>query len=190
MKKIKLYYLISSIVSIFFICISIVNINNTIEEYKILNNKGDDKEVIICLPFFIWKFSLFLNSFIFFAVVGFIGYLILKRKTNYSKKIFIRIGPTIDTIIIIFLTIMSILFGPFLSSENIMILIYYKEILYSCKFSEDDMTKTIYVPYIILGFLISFGMNLLLFFLFSRRCSRRRLFSRNSLNIGQIVDII
>jgi hypothetical protein len=190
-NKLKLYYLISSILSIFFICIAILNIKSTIDDFTFLNNDAKDEEVSKCLPYFIWKFSFYSNVFFFFACLGFLGYLIFKRNANYTKVIFIRIGPTIDTIIIIFLILISFLFGPLLSVEIIMMLIYYMEILFECSYFFNDLTKKIFIPYVVLGVVISVVMNILMTILCSRRCSRRRLISRRNIsNIGEIVNII
>lgn len=197
MNKSKIYYFISTALSLSIIIVSIINIHEIFNDFfKIKKDYDIDK----CLSFLIWKLSLIFNIFFFFANFGFLGYLIFKRNTNYNRVIYIKIGPTLDTVILIFLILSSITFGPILFIEIILMIYFYRQIMCECDYSKDsrdsregrdDPYKLYYYPYIILASIISIIMIAFLILIVSRRCSRRRLLNRRNItNIGELINII
>jgi hypothetical protein len=188
MNKSRIYYFISTALSMAITIVSIFNINELFNDFfKIKKEYDIDK----CMPFLIWKFSLIFNIFFFFANFGFLGYLIFKRNTNYNRVIYIKIGPTLDTVILIFLTLSCIIFGPALMIEIILMTYFYNQIMCECDYSKDDPYKIYYYPYIILASILAIIMIAFLIFILSRRCSRRRLLiRRNITNIGELINII
>jgi hypothetical protein len=188
MNKFRFYYFLSSALSLTIIIISIFNIKDLFEDIFKIRKQYDINK---CLPFLIWKFTLIFNIFFFFASFGFLGYLIFKRNTNYDRVIYIKIGPTIDIIILIFLILSSLVFGPLLSVEVILMLLFYGQIMQGCEYSSKDPYKIFYFPYITLASFLSLLMTAVLGLIVSRRCSRRRLMQRRNIsNIGELINII
>lgn len=189
-SKFKIYYYTSTIVSLGMTTYAILNIKSIIQSYNEVRAESIETSDN-CSPYFIWKFSLFFNLFFFFACFHFLGYLLLRRIQNYNKIIYVRIGPMIDRILVLFLLLTSILFGPFLIAQNILIVLNFKEIINVCPVNKDDPVKNMYIPYILLCFILSTAMTCTCFVIITRRCSRRNLMRRrNILNVGELINII
>jgi hypothetical protein len=193
-NTIRLYYYINSVVSVSIIIISIIFIKETITEYYDAKRKGNQEDIKDCVVYFIWKFSVFFNIFFLFASIGFIGYLLFKRNSHYDRVIFIRVGPTLDTVILIFLIVITLVFGPLMMVELIMMIKYYKDIVNSCKLincSNSNTQSYLLVPYFIVCFVLSVSMSLLLSLLCCRRFSRRRIIRRRNISfIGELINTI
>jgi len=186
--KIRLFYYFNNLISISIIYYTILNIKDIIIEYYDLKQQNSYEQVKKCQTYFIWKISLFINLFFIFASFLFTGYLLYKRNSNYDRVIFIRVGPTVDTIILIFLNLSTIIFGPILVIEIFLMMLYYDEIVHSCKLIRLDV-KNLFIPYFTLCFFISMMMTALMFLLCSRRCSRTRLMRRRNISfIGEFIE--
>jgi hypothetical protein len=188
LSKLKLYYFFTTIICVTLIIISGIYIKETMENYNLVQNSTEYEN---CTWYFIWKFTILFNVFLFSTGTGFLGYLIYKRMMNYNKIIYIRIGPMIDTIILILLLIGCIFFGPLLILEIIVMVLKYKEIIESCQFKVNDPLKNFYVPFILIAGIMSVIMTFTLGIICSRRCSRRRIMSRrNIVNLGELINIV
>jgi hypothetical protein len=186
--KIRLIYYFNNLISVSIIFYAVLNIKDIIINYYDLKQQNAYEQVKKCHSYFIWKISLFINLFFLFASFLFTGYLLYKRNSNYDRVIFIRVGPTVDTIILIFLILTTIIFGPLLVTEIFIMMSYYDEIVHHCKLIQIDV-KYLFIPYFILCFFISLMMTALMFLLCSRRCSRTRLMRRRNISfIGEFIE--
>ena len=192
-NKLRFCYLITSLISLTFIILSILNIKYIINQYYEMKQKLSEEQIVDCKSYFIWKTSLFINLFFFFASLSFLVYLTYKRNSNYDRVIFIRVGPTVDMIILIFLMVISFIFGPVMMVEVFLMMFYYEEILHDCNniITEQDSIRNLFVSYFIICFFLSLFMNVLMFVCCTRRIYRgRRMQRRNITLIGEFIDTI
>jgi hypothetical protein len=187
-NKFKLYYFFSTIISLCVIIVSIINMKEIIQNYLLSQDSNEGK---LCYPFYLWKISLFFNIFFFFASFGFLGYLCYRRKMNYNKIIYMKLGPIIDRTILIFLCFTSIILGPVMIAEIIMTLVYNQEIQNECSLNSEDNSISFFIPYVIISIIISIMMSFIMGLILYKRCSRRRIMRRsNILNIRRLINII
>ena len=192
-NKLRLFYLITSLISLTFITLSILNIKYIINQYYEMKQKLSEEQIINCKSYFVWKTSLFINLFFFFASLSFLVYLTYKRNSNYDRVIFIRVGPTVDMVILIFLMVISFIFGPVMIVEVFLMMFYYEEIMHDCKniITERDYIRNLFVAYFIICFFLSLFMNGLMFVVCTRRIYRgRRIQRRNITFIGEFMETI
>jgi hypothetical protein len=186
----KLYYYSSNLISLCMITFSIINIKSVMDGYNTVK-KDNENNLKQCKSYFIWKLSIFLNIFFFFCWSGFTTYLLYKRRQSYFKIIYVRIGPMVDTSIVMLLSIIGILFGPFLILQMVLIILNANQIIYECKFDINDPVKNYFIPYLIGAFILSILMCFLLGILINRKCSRRNIMRRRNIaNISELINII
>lgn len=192
-NTLRIYYYISSLISLTIILIAILNIKNVVNDYYQMKQKFSTNQLSNCTSYLIWKISLFINIFFLFASSGFLGYLIYKRNSNYDRVIFIRVGPTVDIIILIFLMVISFKFGPCMLVEIFLMMIYFNEIMHDCKnfITDKDLVMNLFVPYFMISSCLSLLMISFLFFICTRRCDRMRLMRRRNISIfGELMDTL
>jgi hypothetical protein len=182
----KVYYHTTNFVCLCIIGACMYYIQATVDDFYFV--KENSQKFKNCDIFFEWKFTVLTTITIFCIGLSFMNYLLFRRRKNYYFHLLIKIGPFIDRTIMIYLFVASILYGPGLMFQIILMFMYYNDINNTCAYTINDPIKHLYLPYCLFGFVFGLLMLALFFILLWKRCSRTSLV--NERNIDNINDLI
>ena len=187
--KFKTYYYTTNFICLCTIIVCMYLIQLTVNDYYTVKNNSDKFKN--CNVFLFWKFDILLTIAVFCLGFSFLNYLLFRRRKNYYFNIYFKFGPVIDRTIMLFLYVFSLLYGPGLIFQIIMMFMYYSDINDNCAYNINDQVKYLYLPFCLFGFVFGILMTTLFFLLCWKRCSRKSIVNeRDITDINELIYFI